>query len=75
MVYLDRRPFHGRYAVAEAFAAHAPDDALVLNGIDAGENWVRAHCRWCAHPDASGGRARRGRIAELTIRVEGELHP
>lgn len=69
-------PFNGHSAIAEAFAAHPPDDELVLDGLEADDEFLRARYRWRADPDASGGRLRlrvhHGRIVEVIIHIDRE---
>jgi|GEM_PF-1780701 steroid Delta-isomerase len=68
-------PFQGREAIAGAFAAHPPDDELVLGAVETkGTQLVSSRYRWRAHPDAPGGqlhlRVERTQIVELTIHID-----
>jgi len=75
----DFGPFSGRSEIAGAFAAHPPDDELVLDEVKGEEeDAVDAQYRW-RDPGSPGGRlhlrASEGRIAELTIHIDPEDRP
>ena len=67
-------PFHGRDAIADAYAVQPPDDELELLGVEAQADTIVAPYSWRADGGKRSGRMivtpRDGKIARLVVTFE-----
>jgi steroid delta-isomerase len=65
-------PFHGREAIAVAYAAQPPDDTMVIQSVHAlGDDTARVRFAWArGGPGTMTVRWSEGQVAELTIEFD-----